>query len=64
MSTFAILSALIGVVGGALSGVFYGYAAIQKAKAWRIWAERCDPKGTFHPPTSSVGDKPERKAVI
>lgn len=37
---------------GGIGSMMFGYAAIQKAKAWRTWAERCDPKGTFHPPYS------------
>lgn len=43
----------------AISGVLYGCAAVIKAKAWRTWAERCHPKGTFHTTMLQKNDDPQ-----
>jgi hypothetical protein len=45
--------AITSAIAASISGILYGYAAVLKAKAWRTWADRCDPKGVFHPPIGS-----------
>jgi hypothetical protein len=34
----------------ALPQMLRAWAEVEKAKAWRRWAERCDPKGVFSIP--------------
>jgi hypothetical protein len=50
MLAFAQIVWLIGTGVGVACG---GAAAIIKADAWKIWARRCDPNGTFKHPLST-----------
>jgi hypothetical protein len=50
------------MIAGALTGMervaFYGYAEVVKANAWKRWAERCDPNGSFGgPPERNRSDR-------
>jgi len=39
------------VAGIIIRAIFNGIAALRIADAWKIWAERCDPKNpNFRPP--------------
>lgn len=53
-----VVAEIITAVGAALSGIigvtFFGIARLKRAEAWKIWAERCDPKNpNFRPPLIS-----------
>jgi len=53
-----VVTEIITAVGAALSAIigvtFFGIARLRRAEAWKIWAERCDPKNpNFHPPLIS-----------